>query len=119
MILKFGYRDIQVLPMSDEEADTERCSGWYRDNIIKVQESLDPPEQARILIHEILHAVFESFNIRRKRYNEELICKTLDKPLAQVLRDNPHLLKILNDAWEGKSIFYMTLGEGGVARLSA
>ena len=50
--------------------------------------------QVESIIHELTHAIFWTYNIRKKN-GEEHIVKTLANGLTQVLTDNKHLQDLL------------------------
>jgi Zn-dependent peptidase ImmA (M78 family) len=98
--LKINHRDVPVLPLSSEEATNLKMYGYYEDNTkeIYIENILDPTEQARVLLHEIIHALFHIHQVKAKRFTQEGVCQALDVPLATLFRDNPHLGQVLHDA---------------------
>lgn len=96
-ILKVDHRDIEVKVLPPGYDDT--AAGLYEacNSAILIDARISPQEQARVLLHEILHAVWDIRNMP-KSVTEELACSLLDGALATVIRDNPILLTLLGDA---------------------
>jgi hypothetical protein len=63
-------------------------------------EGVTPQHQAEVMIHEILHALFGAGSLRdNPDVHEEQIVTVLAKGLIQVARDNPHILRWINDQY--------------------
>jgi hypothetical protein len=88
---------IQVLPLSDGLSEKLDADGVYLEDkfTIMVRRRTSPAEQARILIHELLHACYDAGGWGDEGRDQEGICSILDRALAKVLVDNPHLFPIL------------------------
>jgi hypothetical protein len=95
---RLGHVDVQVFPMSDDMGALGNAFGCFipERQVIYVQATLPPAEQARILIHEILHACWYSAR-GPETASEERACETLDMPIASILRNNPGIAEILID----------------------
>lgn len=100
--IKVGHRDIGVNGLDPKEAKDQGLYGYYQEGQIFIDKSLDPPEQARIFLHELLHALFDIWQIKGSRFTQEGVCKALDKPLAALFRDNPELSQTLDAALNQK-----------------
>ena len=61
--------------------------------IIQVWRGLTPQRQRQVLVHEIIHAIFELMAIEQG--NEENVCDCVSLGLVVVLKDNPWLVKWL------------------------
>lgn len=93
--LRVGHLDILVEPVSHELADKEEMHGCYLSSQFKIQirHPYPPAEQARVLIHELIHAVYDVWRYTSdKSKDEESVCESLDIPLVKILQDNPQLL---------------------------
>lgn len=104
MKLKVGYRDYEVLalhPDDAEENDMEDLDGFHRSvprPIICIRADRTAEEQAAILIHELIHAMFRTYRLPSKGLTEEEVCSRLDPALAALFKDNPGLHGVLNKA---------------------
>lgn len=96
-VLKIDHRNIEVKVLPPGYDDT--AAGLYEacNSAILIDARISPQEQARVLLHEILHAVWDIRNMP-KNVTEELACGLLDGALATVIRDNPILLPMLGGA---------------------
>lgn len=97
MIVKIGHAFIQVVPFTSHElALTEAPMGMWTpgDLTIRINPGLPPAEQARTLIHELLHAIHHVYEVG-DRHDEETLCGKLDTPLSILFADNPNLGDIL------------------------
>lgn len=100
LTIRAGHRDFPVRPMLSHMSHDGGCDGLFKpyEGAIYVGSYLCPQEQARVLIHEVLHAAFSAFDLDREVTGEEAIVSALDGPLAAILRDNPKLLLALSGA---------------------
>lgn len=96
MILRIGHRDILVLPLPPKETKVDGLFLNYN-NAIHVASTLHPAEQASILLHEIIHALYVIYEWPKKM-GEEQVCTRLAPALAAVMRSNPHLCEALECA---------------------
>lgn len=63
---------------------------------ITVRASLAPDAEACTIIHEVLHAIFETYGLTRLLGDsEEDLTRALEAPLLALLRDNPRLISYL------------------------
>lgn len=97
MIIKVDYRDIDVLAMPDEKC--EKFSGLFHDRLglIEINADQDPGQQADTLIHEIIHAIWTTRGWS-PQMTEEQVCTRLASGLATVIRDNPDLMTLIDQA---------------------
>lgn len=59
----------------------------YVTQTIKIEKGLTKEKKVNVLIHEVLHAIFERLNFQKENENEHLIdCLTL--AIYQILNDN-------------------------------
>lgn len=64
--------------------------------IISIQKGMPKDMEAEVVLHEIMHGVFYTFNLRSKEsFTEEMIVETMSTGLATVFCQNPWLLKYL------------------------
>ena len=94
-----GHLDIEIVRMTKEQSDTENALGKWDDVacIIYVLETLPPPRQAEVLLHELLHACYLNFQIS-PRWGEEKTCDGFALALSSVIRHNPDLFPKLGKA---------------------
>lgn len=107
MKVKVGYMDFAVRPMTPPLSDAETAVGGCNTDRaeIHIGTMLDARGQASCLIHELIHAMFYVFAIPKKDLCEEDVCRNLEGAFSSVIRDNPKLVKTLEDALrDGKAI---------------
>ena len=97
MRLRIGHLDYDVSAMSVDEADEEGVDGLCQHHLqrIRVREELPPSQQAGVLLHEVLHALWNVYAIPRRGLTEEEVVARLEAPLLMLLRDNRHLVVAL------------------------
>lgn len=105
LIFKIGFFDVVVEKLDLDHKDSVDALGIAYKNkaIIKVDTTLKPPQQGEVLMHEILHFVYDFMSIdSQKKLDEEHVVESMGKGLSMVFRDNPHLYKILQDCFLNK-----------------
>lgn len=95
MKLKIGYQDVEV-----KFSDMEEYGCYHSDKgVIKIQEGTEGKEYLNTLIHEVLHAIYYTYGLKRlpdhTDEKEEHIVTTLGNALTQVITDNPELIDVL------------------------
>ena len=100
MKVKIGAYDYRIRAFKGILADAESAAGLCQPDTQTIYiDSRKPPQyQASVLIHELIHAIWASCNLKKTELCEEDVCTLLDNPLAALLRDNPKLLDVLMDA---------------------
>jgi hypothetical protein len=100
MILTIGAYEVKV--RAQEAIDVPASKTWYgfydtetKEIGLKIDQT--PWEQGATLIHEIIHAVWDTCNFP-KRMSEEAVCTKLSCALATILVDNPRLMSALAGA---------------------
>lgn len=95
MIIKLDHRNIRVEGMEH----TGEAYGLYHDfqDLITIDGTASPEQQADTLIHELFHAIWATRNLPA-RATEEQVCTRLASGLATVLRDNSDLSMWLTQA---------------------
>lgn len=98
MRIKVGPVDVTVTPLDRMTAVERGVCGLYHSATKKIEVSprQTPQTQAAILIHELLHAVWDVHAIPKD--GEEAMILRLEAPLAGIIRDNPELLGVLHQA---------------------
>lgn len=107
MKIKVGHRSYKVLPLPQQLRKRYHCSGLisFLEQTIHIQKLEQPNEQARLLIHELTHAIFAGVGDRGKKLDEEQVCSMVDNGFAMIFQDNPELLGVLHQALNrGKAI---------------
>lgn len=87
-----------MVPISHKEADKHNADGYFVPDlgVIGIRHPDAPAEQARVLLHEVLHAIYQVWGYSDKPpAGEEEVCEFLDRALVKVFQDNPHLSAIL------------------------
>ena len=93
LTLKIGHRTFTVVPLI---ASTENVGMIdFQAQTIALCYKISPQEQARVLIHELLHAAYDMTGSALDAMNEEDTCQALDGPLATIFADNPQLFGAL------------------------
>jgi hypothetical protein len=98
--LKVNYASVRVVGISGPEADAQGIVGSYSPGMHKVEIKADlpPAEQARVLVHELIHSCFDVYELKDRKLTEEDVCEILDGPLTALLTDNPMLIGVLHQA---------------------
>jgi hypothetical protein len=73
-----------------------RCYGYCQvvEKLIQIDTSHGSYQAASTLIHEILHAIYEEYNVHGND-DEERTVRSLERGLMQVFLDNPDLLQFI------------------------
>ena len=96
--IKVGKVDYKVQPCTKHYATREKMYGCihYGDEKILFSEGLNKTDTADVLLHELLHAINNEYNIRyTSKRAQELVVNRLSTKLIHTLRDNPQLLEWL------------------------
>ncbi len=103
MILKVGHASIKVRPLDPEGYRTNAIYGFYSpsNHTIYVDADQPPVRQARILLHEAVHAFFDTYRLTTESLDEEGVCEALDGPLTALLIDNPWLAPVVQNCAAG------------------
>ena len=93
--IKIGHTVLKVKRMTDKESHYGEMRGKYEPykQTILVWEDLLPSDAAETMLHEILHACWR--NVSLTGDVEENAVSVLAEGLAQVIRDNPDVVKCL------------------------
>ena len=98
LTLKVGFRDFSVFKVSDTDPDLLGCDGLCLNDrswpCIYLSDKLAPAAQAEVLIHELMHAYWDAFNLPG-RVDEEGACKFFGVAMSTLIRDNPTLSGML------------------------
>ena len=94
--VRVGFRTYNIESI-DEVGRAEGANGLHLgdQHIIRVACQLPASEQAMVLMHEILHGVWEINSldeVETKSITEELICRVYGNQLTQVFQDNPKIM---------------------------
>ena len=94
LTLKLGHRKFRVVPFETLDGPDAGLID-YEAQTISIASTLTAEEQARVLIHELLHAAWDMAGNLGAALEEEAACEALDGPLATIFSDNPHLFGVL------------------------
>lgn len=102
---KFGHLDIIVKAFSSDIQEESKARGMaLKDHSLIYIDTKIPPEfQAEVLIHELLHMIWNFMNLGDKN-KEEMTVDSMAKGLAMLIKDNPHFIKIITNALNGKKL---------------
>ena len=94
--IKVGFLTYKVEAIPKEVADAKGVYGYvnHTKQIIRVDEELSAERYKEVLLHEILHTVYNMWGINDGEQEEEIVNK-MGNGLATVFRDNPKLKEIL------------------------
>jgi len=93
--IRVGHLNVGVMLVEDSVADVEEMDGCYlpAQQTILIRESLSPEEHMRVLLHELIHAMYGANGwADGKKLSEEECCSRLDRAFAKLFMDNPQLL---------------------------
>lgn len=93
MRIRVGHLLYEICPLGVEEADERNIDGMceHHTQRILIREELPPAQQAGVLIHELIHAMFHVYAMPRRGITEEQVAAGLEGPVAILLRDNPDI----------------------------
>ena len=107
-ILRVGFQDLTI-EIKDADFRTDNltdCYGHYlqRENKIQINTNLEQHDLLNTVIHEVLHACCYVGGLTTKSNplsdedKEEVVTNTLANQIHIVLRDNPWLLKFIQES---------------------
>tara|TARA_R110001592_G_scaffold187896_2_gene432844 strand:- start:1802 stop:2182 length:381 start_codon:yes stop_codon:yes gene_type:complete len=106
--LRVGFQDliIKVESPSFTKDNLTDCYGQYiqRENAIQINEGLEPHDLLNTVIHEVFHACTYVSGLTQKDNplsdddKEETVVNNLANTFHVVLRDNPWLIKFIQEA---------------------
>lgn len=104
MKVKVGHLEYIVEAMHPEKADAERADGLCAPRLqrIFIRSDLPAAQQAGILLHELIHAIFHAHGLPPARLTEEDVATRLEGPLASLIHDNPSLMGVISKGLSGK-----------------
>lgn len=93
--VKIGCYVYDVLPFDEDIASMKGVYGEinYVDSVIQIDTSRQDSRQVETLLHEILHGIFDAYNIQPGD-DEERVVTTMARGLFQVLRDNQEVANL-------------------------
>ena len=106
--LRVGFQDLTI-EIRDADFSTDNltdCYGHYlpRENKIQINKNLEPHDLLNTVLHECLHACCYVGGLTTKSNplsdedKEEVVTNTLANQIHIVLRDNPWLLKFIQES---------------------
>ena len=106
--LRVGFQDL-IIELKDADFRTDNltdCYGHYlqRENKIQINTNLEQHDLLNTVIHEVLHACCYVGGLTTKSNplsdedKEEVVTNTLANQIHIVLRDNPWLLKFIQES---------------------
>lgn len=106
MNIRVGHLIYAVLPLPIAQANAENIVGLHDGDVpaVYIRPDQPPPEQVRILWHELIHALFHAHGISARRRDEEQTCLALESGLTMLALDNPRLPAVIAAAFRGKPI---------------
>ena len=99
--VKVGHLTYKIAEMTRKDAERADIYGdiVHSDASIRVKEGMAPGATAETLLHEIMHAVFDEWEIKMPIAEEERIVGAMARGMATVMRDNPAVM-----AWMMKTL---------------
>jgi hypothetical protein len=97
--LKINFRTYDVSKIDNLKNDRgERLWGLHKpvDSKILLDLGLRPDQEASTLMHEVLHALIDMYDLKLE--DEERICECLANGLTCLFQDNPKLVKYIQEA---------------------
>ncbi len=105
MLIRIGHKDYEVRAFSVTEArENADANGviLYEKQVILVRSDLPAIEQARVLLHEVMHGCFDfagqCLGGSDELLSEEAAISFLDRGLTAVFLANPYLTAVLHQA---------------------
>lgn len=97
--LRIGPNDVDVI--LNQKINSDRWAEWNSHTLtINVYCGTDKgPHAVYVMLHEIEHAIHDTFGVDYKSHDEESITIAMSTGWTQVWRDNPMLLK-----WMAKTL---------------
>lgn len=92
-VIRVGFRDFVVVPL-DKMEDNNFGDCDVNRSVIRVCTTFDGFRVANTLIHEVLHAAWDSARLPGKESEERVVSHLADQ-LTQIWRDNPHLIEFM------------------------
>jgi hypothetical protein len=93
MTFRVGHTTVHLETISRKEADKRRIFGCYIPSrkTIQVQDDLPDDEQAKVIWHELFHALWDVYDLP-EHVSEEELCTLLDGPITQLIGDNLEII---------------------------
>lgn len=104
--VKVGWKifAVEIWPETDARDHNRLGEINHTKQIIKISDMVPEPQQAEILLHEILHAIDNMFcpdfeELARHKEPSETVVGQFTHGLCTVIADNPDLRKYLMEVW--------------------
>jgi hypothetical protein len=97
----FTYQIKTVPGLLDERHIYGECDS--RKHEISISDEMTGPLTAETLIHELMHAAWETGSIGIEGLTEEKVIRILATQFAAIIRDNPSLVAWIQESLEGES----------------
>ena len=95
--IRVGPFDVEITPLEGKDRDNNLGTFCDTQLRISLREAYNNPQQeAETLLHELMHAIYEVMGIRSKD-GEERIISQMSLGMAMVMRDNPDLMRWLQE----------------------
>ena len=95
--VRVGPFDVAIDTLTGEERD--RCFGTFSETTLTIllrEKFQNDQQMAETLLHELLHAIFCVGGVKPKDPEERIISQT-STVMASVIRDNPNLMRWLQE----------------------
>jgi len=102
-VIRIGHYRCALQPFSRGAAAELSRNGDYdaSTKAIRIDASISAAHQGEILLHEMIHGLFDAYGWEEP-LTEEQCCQKLGKALAATFQTNPWLHDVLRDALSGK-----------------
>lgn len=96
--IRVGFGDVRVIPEEHHFVrGTPAAGSWEAaTRTITLATSEHLADQAVTLVHEILHAIWSTYDLPESLGDEEAIVVALSGPLASAIRDNPEVFAMID-----------------------
>lgn len=95
--IKIGCLTYKIINWDRDDADQSGFFGTHssKHQIIKLANDMSKERKKEVLLHEIIHAIWDQWVVREEGFKEEEIVRSLAIGLTTVFKDNPELKKEL------------------------
>lgn len=100
--MRIGPYEYRVREIGELERIKNDYLGYCNEGELEIGiavEEVQPQHLAEVMVHEILHGLFGAGTLRDTPLEEEQIVTVLAKGIIQFARDNPHVLRWINEQY--------------------
>lgn len=92
--IRVGYGDVKVVSLNEVTLGGVEVWGCWKpqSRTIELEAHSTPADHAAVLLHEMLHAIWSTYDFPDSLGDEEAIVAAFSGPLASLIRDNPSVI---------------------------